>query len=62
MFTPNCRRYPLALKLTGFVLNVTKSFTLCPLGQTQVMCHAHEDIFVISSLQRLFRNTIMFRD
>ncbi|MFS7990476.1 hypothetical protein Hanom_Chr11g01059291 [Helianthus anomalus] len=36
MFTPNCRRYPLSLKLTGFVLYVTKSCTLCPLGQTQL--------------------------
>ncbi|MFS7909658.1 hypothetical protein Hanom_Chr02g00097201 [Helianthus anomalus] len=36
MFTPNCRRCPLAQKLTSFVLNVSKSYTLCPLGQTQL--------------------------
>ncbi|MFS7971972.1 hypothetical protein Hanom_Chr09g00839131 [Helianthus anomalus] len=36
MFTSNCRRCPLAQKLTGFVLNVSKSYTLCPLGQTQL--------------------------
>ncbi|MFS7926701.1 hypothetical protein Hanom_Chr04g00300191 [Helianthus anomalus] len=36
MFTPNCRRCLLAQKLTSFVLNVTKSYTLCPLGQTQL--------------------------
>ncbi|MFS7963835.1 hypothetical protein Hanom_Chr08g00742981 [Helianthus anomalus] len=35
-FTPNCRRCPLAQKLTSFVLNVLKSCTLCPLGQTQL--------------------------
>ncbi|MFS7914865.1 hypothetical protein Hanom_Chr02g00158601 [Helianthus anomalus] len=34
MFTPNCWRCPLAQKLTSFVLNVSKSCTLCPLGQT----------------------------
>ncbi|MFS7984256.1 hypothetical protein Hanom_Chr11g00984371 [Helianthus anomalus] len=36
MFTSNCRRCPLAQKLTGFVLNVLKSCTLCPLDQTQL--------------------------
>ncbi|MFS7972701.1 hypothetical protein Hanom_Chr09g00847871 [Helianthus anomalus] len=36
MFTSNCRRYPLAQKLTSYVLNVSKSCTLCPLGQTQL--------------------------
>ncbi|MFS7930276.1 hypothetical protein Hanom_Chr04g00342331 [Helianthus anomalus] len=36
MFTPNCRRCPLAQKLTSFVLNVPKSCTLYPLGQTQL--------------------------
>ncbi|MFS7922716.1 hypothetical protein Hanom_Chr03g00252271 [Helianthus anomalus] len=35
-FTPNYRRYPLAQKLTSFVLNVLKSCTLCPLSQTQL--------------------------
>ncbi|KAF5755653.1 hypothetical protein HanXRQr2_Chr17g0805181 [Helianthus annuus] len=36
VFTPNCKRCPLAQKLTSFVLNVPKSCTLCPLGQTQL--------------------------
>ncbi|MFS7963836.1 hypothetical protein Hanom_Chr08g00742991 [Helianthus anomalus] len=36
MFTPNYRRCPLAQKSTSFVLNVSKSCTLCPLGQTQL--------------------------
>ncbi|MFS7993753.1 hypothetical protein Hanom_Chr12g01097811 [Helianthus anomalus] len=36
MFKPNCRRCPLTQKLTSFVLNVSKSCTLCPLGQTQL--------------------------
>ncbi|MFS7988275.1 hypothetical protein Hanom_Chr11g01032841 [Helianthus anomalus] len=34
MFVPNCRRCPLSLNLTSFVLNVSKSYTLCPLDQT----------------------------
>ncbi|MFS7930797.1 hypothetical protein Hanom_Chr04g00348501 [Helianthus anomalus] len=41
MFVSNFRRCPLSLKLTSFVLNVSKSYTLCPLGQTQL------DFFVI---------------
>ncbi|MFS8030996.1 hypothetical protein Hanom_Chr17g01540551 [Helianthus anomalus] len=60
MFTPNCRRCPLLLKLMNFVLNVSKSCMVCPLSLTQiifwlnlVMCLAHEDIFVISSFQGL---------
>ncbi|MFS7927477.1 hypothetical protein Hanom_Chr04g00309551 [Helianthus anomalus] len=36
IFTPNCRRCPLAQKLTSSVLNVSKSCTLCPLSQTQL--------------------------
>ncbi|MFS8006990.1 hypothetical protein Hanom_Chr14g01255691 [Helianthus anomalus] len=36
MFTPNCRRCPLAQKFTSFVFNVSKSCTLCPLSQTQL--------------------------
>ncbi|MFS7921603.1 hypothetical protein Hanom_Chr03g00238941 [Helianthus anomalus] len=36
MFTPNCRRCPFFQKLTGGVLNLPKSCTLCPLGQTQL--------------------------
>ncbi|MFS7934050.1 hypothetical protein Hanom_Chr05g00386941 [Helianthus anomalus] len=35
MFTPNYSRCPLPLKLTGFVLNVSKCCTLCSLGLTQ---------------------------
>ncbi|MFS7947360.1 hypothetical protein Hanom_Chr06g00547401 [Helianthus anomalus] len=34
MFVPNCRRCPLPLNLTSFVLNVSKSCTLCPLALT----------------------------
>ncbi|MFS7941228.1 hypothetical protein Hanom_Chr05g00473711 [Helianthus anomalus] len=51
MFVPNFRRCPLPLKLMSFVLNVSKSYTLCPLGQTQLefsvmlcyvmLCHVH---------------------
>ncbi|MFS7972189.1 hypothetical protein Hanom_Chr09g00841781 [Helianthus anomalus] len=55
MFVPNCRRCPLALNLTSFVLNVSKSCTLCHLALTQsdffllnmLMCLAHEGILVI---------------
>ncbi|MFS8030131.1 hypothetical protein Hanom_Chr17g01530491 [Helianthus anomalus] len=36
MFTSNCRRCPLAQKLTSFVLYVSKYCTTCPLGQTQL--------------------------
>ncbi|MFS7989242.1 hypothetical protein Hanom_Chr11g01044401 [Helianthus anomalus] len=61
MFVTNFRRCPLPLKLMSFVLNVSKSCTLCPLRQTQlnffllnlVMCLPHEDILVISCLQGL---------
>ncbi|KAJ0432376.1 hypothetical protein HanIR_Chr17g0858491 [Helianthus annuus] len=35
MFVPNCRRCPLPLNLMSFVLNVSKSCTLCPLTLTQ---------------------------
>ncbi|MFS7994083.1 hypothetical protein Hanom_Chr12g01101691 [Helianthus anomalus] len=35
MFVPNCRRCPLSLNLKSFVLNVSKSCTLCPLDLTQ---------------------------
>ncbi|MFS7974921.1 hypothetical protein Hanom_Chr10g00874461 [Helianthus anomalus] len=58
MFVPNFRRCPLPLILMSFVLNVSKSCTLCPLRQTQlifllnlIMCLAHESIVVISSHQ-----------
>ncbi|MFS8011242.1 hypothetical protein Hanom_Chr14g01306651 [Helianthus anomalus] len=37
MFVPNFRRSPLPLKLMNFVLNVSKSCMLCPLGQTQLI-------------------------
>ncbi|MFS7968158.1 hypothetical protein Hanom_Chr09g00794191 [Helianthus anomalus] len=57
MFVSNCRRCPLPLKLMSFILNVSKSFTLCPLALTKlffllnlIMCKAHEGIFVISFL------------
>ncbi|MFS8002235.1 hypothetical protein Hanom_Chr13g01199741 [Helianthus anomalus] len=36
MFVPNFRRCHLPLKLMTFVLYVTKSCTLCPLGQIQL--------------------------
>ncbi|MFS8012594.1 hypothetical protein Hanom_Chr14g01322711 [Helianthus anomalus] len=36
MFVPDFRRCPLPLKLMSFVLYVSKSSTLCPLGQTQL--------------------------
>ncbi|MFS8011738.1 hypothetical protein Hanom_Chr14g01312571 [Helianthus anomalus] len=36
MFTPVCRRCPLTQKFTSFVLNVSKSYTLCPLALTQL--------------------------
>ncbi|MFS8024565.1 hypothetical protein Hanom_Chr16g01464721 [Helianthus anomalus] len=35
LFTSNCRRCPLAQKLTSFVLYVSKSCTVCPLSLTQ---------------------------
>ncbi|MFS7923225.1 hypothetical protein Hanom_Chr03g00258171 [Helianthus anomalus] len=34
MFTSNCRRCPFGQKFTGGVLNLLKSCTFCPLGQT----------------------------
>ncbi|MFS8006827.1 hypothetical protein Hanom_Chr14g01253691 [Helianthus anomalus] len=37
MFVSNFRRCPLPLKLMCFVFNVSKSCTLCPLGQTQLI-------------------------
>ncbi|MFS7917840.1 hypothetical protein Hanom_Chr03g00193901 [Helianthus anomalus] len=56
MFTPNCRRCTLPLKLTGFVLNVSKSCTLCPMSLTQfifwlnrIMCMSHEGKSVFST-------------
>ncbi|MFS7965800.1 hypothetical protein Hanom_Chr09g00766431 [Helianthus anomalus] len=36
MFGPNCWRCPLSLNLTSFVLNVSKSCTLCPLALPQL--------------------------
>ncbi|MFS7967213.1 hypothetical protein Hanom_Chr09g00783141 [Helianthus anomalus] len=36
MFASNFRRYPLAQKLTGGVLYLSKSCTFCSLGQTQL--------------------------
>ncbi|MFS8031914.1 hypothetical protein Hanom_Chr17g01551491 [Helianthus anomalus] len=56
MFVPNCRRCPLSLNLTSFVLNVSKSCTLCLLAETQLdflvkydHVTSHEGIFVILS-------------
>ncbi|MFS7957096.1 hypothetical protein Hanom_Chr07g00662411 [Helianthus anomalus] len=46
MFVSNCRWCPLPLKLTSFVLNVSKSCTL-------FICLAHEGILVILLLHRL---------
>ncbi|MFS7918425.1 hypothetical protein Hanom_Chr03g00200871 [Helianthus anomalus] len=43
MFVPNFRRCPLPLKLMSFVLNVSKSCTLCPLGQTQLIFFVKTD-------------------
>ncbi|MFS7935047.1 hypothetical protein Hanom_Chr05g00398841 [Helianthus anomalus] len=34
MFTSNCRHCPFGEKFTGGVLNLPKSCTFCPLGQT----------------------------
>ncbi|MFS7990191.1 hypothetical protein Hanom_Chr11g01055841 [Helianthus anomalus] len=55
MFVQNFRRCLLPLKLMSFILNDSKSCTLCPLVQTQIifllkliMCKAHEGILVIS--------------
>ncbi|MFS7911844.1 hypothetical protein Hanom_Chr02g00122901 [Helianthus anomalus] len=36
MFVPDCRRCPLPLNLTSFVLNVSKFCTVCPLSLTQL--------------------------
>ncbi|MFS7964763.1 hypothetical protein Hanom_Chr08g00754171 [Helianthus anomalus] len=49
MFVPNFRRCPLPLKLRSFVLNVSKSCTLYPLGQTQLIFFvktAHPRVFL----------------
>ncbi|MFS8009044.1 hypothetical protein Hanom_Chr14g01279941 [Helianthus anomalus] len=35
-FTPNCRHYPFGQKFTCGVLNLSKSCTLCHLGQTHL--------------------------
>ncbi|KAJ0533916.1 hypothetical protein HanRHA438_Chr09g0395371 [Helianthus annuus] len=59
MFTPNYRRYPLSLKLTGFVLNVSKSCTVCPLSLTQFIF-----FFLLSLINQgyfcLFTHLIMY--
>ncbi|MFS7949072.1 hypothetical protein Hanom_Chr06g00567261 [Helianthus anomalus] len=41
IFVPNFRRCPLPLKLISFVLNVSKSYMLYPLGQTQFIFLDH---------------------
>ncbi|MFS7941552.1 hypothetical protein Hanom_Chr06g00477641 [Helianthus anomalus] len=43
MFIPNFRRCLLPLKLMSFVLNVSKSYTLCFLGQTQLIFFVKSD-------------------
>ncbi|KAF5791996.1 hypothetical protein HanXRQr2_Chr09g0401061 [Helianthus annuus] len=53
MFTPNCRRCLLAQKLTSFVLNVSKSYTLCPLGQTQL------DFLVKLNYKRMMAHSVL---
>ncbi|MFS7957883.1 hypothetical protein Hanom_Chr07g00671631 [Helianthus anomalus] len=47
MFVPNFRRYHLPLKLMSFVLNVSKSYTICPLGQTQFIFFVKTDHVLI---------------
>ncbi|MFS7965727.1 hypothetical protein Hanom_Chr09g00765581 [Helianthus anomalus] len=37
IFIPICRRCPLCLNLTSFVLNVLKSYTFYPLDLTQLI-------------------------
>ncbi|MFS7948009.1 hypothetical protein Hanom_Chr06g00554901 [Helianthus anomalus] len=54
MFVSNCRRCPLPLKLTGFVLNVSKSYTLSPLCQTEL------DFLVKSTHQRVFLSFYLY--
>ncbi|MFS7910379.1 hypothetical protein Hanom_Chr02g00105671 [Helianthus anomalus] len=54
MFVSNCRQCPLPSKLTGFVLNVSKSYTLCPLGQTKL------DFLVKSAHQRVFLSFCLY--
>ncbi|MFS7928932.1 hypothetical protein Hanom_Chr04g00326581 [Helianthus anomalus] len=54
MFVSNCRRCPLLLNLTSFVLNVSKSYTLCPLALTQsdfFIKYGHVGIFIILSFR-----------
>ncbi|MFS7907500.1 hypothetical protein Hanom_Chr01g00072111 [Helianthus anomalus] len=72
MFTPNCRRCPLAQK-TSFVLNVPKSRMLCPLGQPSyifllnlVMCITREGILVVSHfsgyfVKNFYSGTILYK-
>ncbi|MFS8022975.1 hypothetical protein Hanom_Chr16g01445861 [Helianthus anomalus] len=69
MFVPNFRCCSLPLKLMSFVLNVSKSCTVCPLSLTQFifllnifMCLAHEDILVILVPYRLMCKHLMLRD
>ncbi|MFS8011589.1 hypothetical protein Hanom_Chr14g01310881 [Helianthus anomalus] len=47
MFTPNCRRCPLVKKLTSFVLDVLKSYTLCLLSQSKYFFLLNKCIFLI---------------
>ncbi|MFS7896265.1 hypothetical protein Hanom_Chr13g01217411 [Helianthus anomalus] len=54
MFTPNCSRCPLVQKSTSFVLNVSKSCTLCPLALT------HLNFLVKSAHQKVFLSFYLF--
>ncbi|MFS7980497.1 hypothetical protein Hanom_Chr10g00940121 [Helianthus anomalus] len=56
MYVPNCRRCHLTSKLTGFVLNVSKSCMLCPLALTQL------DFLVKSCHVRAFLSFDISRD
>ncbi|MFS7967486.1 hypothetical protein Hanom_Chr09g00786301 [Helianthus anomalus] len=43
IFVSNFRRCPLPLKLMSFVLSVSKSCTLCPLRQTELIFFVKSD-------------------
>ncbi|MFS7938887.1 hypothetical protein Hanom_Chr05g00445111 [Helianthus anomalus] len=67
MFTSNCRRCSFTQKFTGGVLNLSKSCTFCPLGQTWLKisvknCHVRKMVisltFTLSLLLQCFKPTI----
>ncbi|MFS7987715.1 hypothetical protein Hanom_Chr11g01026161 [Helianthus anomalus] len=68
MFTPFCRRCPLAQKLTNFVLKILKSYTYYPLGQAQLDFLVNSDytngilVFLPISLILIKNNTIYFKN